>query len=90
MLGPVIEPDKWQDQIATVVGVQELRGTGKDCLVVRSIHPKEEYNHGGSKYGYQYEWFVNHHSFTQNPSATIAAYGLTSDEYYLWEKQITY
>lgn len=70
-------------QIVFPLGMNE----GNSILEVRSTESKVLYQRGGEYYGKQYEWGLNHYTFTRNKEDTMAALGLTSDEYEAWDQQ---
>lgn len=72
---------RFTSPIATVIGHDG------NCAIVRSIAPKKEFERGGSKHGYQYEWRVNHSVFTAMPLVTQVRLSLTESEYHEVEKQ---
>lgn len=72
---------RFTSPIATVIGHDG------NFALVRSIAPKKEFERGGSKHGYQYEWKVNHSVFTSKPLVVQVQLSLSESEYQELEKQ---
>ena len=70
-------------QIAKIIGIKE------GYLRVRSLEPKEDFKIGGPQESYQYEWYVNHYSFTADVEETCEKLGLTIEEYNRLSNKIT-
>ena len=54
-------------------------------LMVRSVLPKEEFRHGGSMHGYQYEFGINYHTFKYSKHSLKNMTDMTDDEYDNWD-----
>lgn len=71
---------------ATVIGMSHKN----QYLVVRSDIPRKEFERGGSNYGYQYEWNVNHFSFTKSRKHYQEFLKLSDEEYSMWDSKFSH
>lgn len=71
------------EQIVSPVGMTE----DGSCLKVESILPKSLFDVDGSNYGYQYEWRMNHYTYSGEKENVMTALGLNEKEYEYWDNQ---
>lgn len=68
-------------QEAEIVGVTD----NGHYLQIRSTHPKEWFGRGGCRYGYRFEYEMNHYVYQTKKEHLMDYLGLTEQSYQYWD-----